>query len=151
MQIEVIREFGGQVDKLMGDGLMAFWFIDTEDRRKLAPKAALDCARLAVEKVRAFLTSQNLEHDLDIRIGLHCGPVAFGDFGAKNRIAVTLLGDTVNAAARYEQARNEGLGRIRLSPELRDSIVASGSGGNFAFSGPHKLAVKQTEILVFSI
>lgn len=33
--------------------------------------------------------------DLGIRVGLHAGSVSFGDFGAENRIAVTILGATV--------------------------------------------------------
>ena len=37
IQIDAMRECGGQIDKLMGDGAMAYWFIDTGDREKCAP------------------------------------------------------------------------------------------------------------------
>jgi class 3 adenylate cyclase len=45
-----------------------------------------------------------------------------GDFGGADRIAFTLVGDTVNTASRYEQARlcvdERPFGRVRLSPAM---------------------------------
>jgi len=128
VQIDLIREHGGMIDKLMGDGVMAIWFIDTQIEKTSAPYKAIRCAQAVVSAVLAELRLQKLdqiERPLDLRIGMHCGNVAFGDFGAENRIAVTVLGDTVNLASRYEQARpDEGqqLGRIRVSPELKEYI-----------------------------
>ncbi|MET4445946.1 class 3 adenylate cyclase [Bradyrhizobium sp. GM2.2] len=88
---------------------------------------------------------------LGLRIGLHAGDVAFGDFGAENRIAVTLLGGTVNTAARYEQAKSSELGEIRISPTLRDLMVGSGAHPD-TFRGPTKVEVKHgVELIVYSI
>jgi class 3 adenylate cyclase len=79
---------------------------------------------------------------------LHCGAVIFGDFGAKNRIAVTVLGETVNTAARYEQAKSSELGRIRISPALKEKLPKP---GNLTFGEPNMVTVKESEIVIFSI
>jgi class 3 adenylate cyclase len=146
IQIDLIREHGGMIDKLMGDGVMAIWFIDTQVEKKSAPYKAIRCAQAVVSAVLTELRSQKLDQidkPLDIRIGMHCGKVAFGDFGAENRIAVTVLGDTVNLASRYEQAKpDEGqqLGRIRISPQLKDHIDKSPNHEPIPFS--EKVAIK---------
>jgi class 3 adenylate cyclase len=72
----------------------------------------------------------------------------FGDFGAKNRIAVTVLGETVNTAARYEQAKSSELGRIRISPALKEKVSKA---GGLIFREPNKVTVKESEIVIFSI
>jgi len=80
-----------------------------------------------------------------------CGSVRLLCIGAENRIAVTILGATVNLAARYEQAKSPDLGQIRLSPHLRDLIVRSGIDSD-AFRGPTKVQVKHgVEFDVYSI
>jgi class 3 adenylate cyclase len=71
----------------------------------------------AAKRIREIVAAEHL--GLDIRIGLHMGPVVIGDFGGKDRIAYTLMGETVNSASRYEQARADQdglpLGAVRLS------------------------------------
>lgn len=149
IQIDLIRKAGGQIDKLMGDGVMAYWFIDTIEREMVEPPAVMDCVRKIAEESMRYFKDQSL--DLGIRIGLHAGSVSFGDFGAENRIAVTILGATVNLAARYEQAKSPDLGQIRVSPHLRDLIVRSGIDSE-TFRGPTKVQVKHgIEFDVYSV
>jgi class 3 adenylate cyclase len=149
IQINAVREAGGQIDKLMGDGIMAYWFVDSVDREKHEPAAALACVMKIASECRAYFEKHDLL--LDLRIGLHVGDVSFGDFGAENRIAVTLLGATVNTAARYEQAKSSELGKIRISPTLRDLMIRSGANLD-TFRGPTKVEVKYgVEIDVYSI
>jgi class 3 adenylate cyclase len=153
VQIAKIRSSGGDIDKLMGDGLMAYWFIDTADRRTSTPAKAFQCAQEVVAEIEALLSKEGLSDLLDIRIGMHCGPVAFGDFGAADRIAVTVLGPVVNTAARYEQAKSERakLGRIRISPELRQAIENCSVRPSICWSEPVEIAVKHDRLTVFSI
>jgi class 3 adenylate cyclase len=149
IQIDLIRKAGGQIDKLMGDGVMAYWFIDTIEREMVEPPAVMDCVRKVTDESTRYFKDQGL--DLGIRIGLHAGGVSFGDFGAENRIAVTILGATVNLAARYEQAKSPDLGQIRVSPHLRDLIVRSGVDSE-TFRGPTKVQVKHgVEFDVYSV
>lgn len=142
IQIEQIRSADGQIDKLMGDGLMAIWFIDTAQRKQVRPSKALNCAIKVQDEVRQLLASQSLSEVLDIRIGMHCGPAVFGDFGAKDRIAVTVIGDTVNVAARYEQAKDKTLPPIRISGRLRTLIEQFGSSDQLKFIEPIEVEVK---------
>lgn len=149
IQINAVRDGGGQVDKLMGDGAMAYWFIDSDDREKCEPAAVLACVLKVTLECRAYFQKHGLP--LGLRIGLHAGDVAFGDFGAENRIAVTLLGAAVNTAARYEQAKSSEIGEIRISPTLRDLMVGSGADPDI-FRGPTKVEVKHgVELDVYSI
>ena len=149
IQINAVRNTGGQVDKLIGDGAMAYWFVDSVDREKCEPAAVLACVLQIASECKAYFTKHDLA--LGVRIGLHAGDVSFGDFGAENRIAVTLLGAAVNTAARYEQAKSAELGEIRMSPILRDLMVQSGANPD-TFRGPTKVEVKHgVELDVYSI
>ncbi len=152
LQVDLIHEFGGSVDKLMGDGLMGFWFID-----KIRPEAAgesLRCAKSVIAEFNATISGTDMA-GLSLRIGLHCGYVCFGDFGTDERIAVTLIGEAVNLAARYEQLRegeqNPGLGPVRISPELRDRIVDVDEALAAEIAGPQPAKVKTDEFNVFWI
>lgn len=149
IQVNAVRDSGGEPDKLMGDGLMAYWFVDSGDREKREPAAVLACVMKIASECRAYFEKHGLP--LGLRLGLHAGDVIFGDFGAENRIAVTLLGATVNIAARYEQAKSSELGEIRISPTLRELMVRSGANPNI-FRGPTKVEVKHgVELDVYSI
>jgi len=149
IQIDIIRAFGGAIDKVIGDGVMAYWFVDTREREATVPKSVVECANAVVQAVREAIRNEGF--DLDIRVGLHVGPVAFGDFGARDRIAVTVLGETVNLAARFEQARDQALGPLRISPELK-AAAENASGDLSRFRGPIPVEVKHGLIInIFSI
>jgi class 3 adenylate cyclase len=130
IQAEEIRAAGGHIDKFMGDGLMAFWrATDARDLREYADRA-VGAALRATDRILDEARTRGVE--LDVRIGIHAGEVVIGDFGGSDRIAFTLIGETVNSASRYEQARTcvEGrsLGRVRVSEEafalIADPTVA---------------------------
>lgn len=119
-QTDAIQGSKGHIDKFIGDAVMAFWIIEpeTEAASREAAYAAVSCALSALEKIAA------LEHPAGdrfmLRVGMHIGEVAADNFGTKSRVAFTLIGDTVNYAARLEQYRgkDEPLGPLRISTEL---------------------------------
>lgn len=117
VQAEEIAKAGGQIDKFMGDGLMAFWPAPDESRLRWACTKATEAATNAARRLGALFAQHGLP--LDIRIGVHAGDVLFGDFGGSGRIAFTCTGQTVNEASRYEQAAagvtGARLGKVRLS------------------------------------
>jgi class 3 adenylate cyclase len=150
-QIEHIRAAGGQIDKLMGDGVMAIWFVDTADRRSRLPTAAVECARKVAAEVGALLESEKLDKEMAIRIGLHSGCASFGDFGSQQRIAITVLSHDVNLASRYEQAKLNGLDSVRVSPSLKALVEASSIERDWAFGNPTTVQVKHgVEIEIYS-
>jgi len=141
-QIDCVREAEGHIDKLMGDGVMAVWFIDTTERRARLPTMAVECARKVAAEIGALLRSEELDRQLAIRIGMHSGTACFGDFGAQQRIAVTVLSHDVNLASRYEQAKADGLDAVRVSPSLKDLVEQCSSRRDWIFGAPVAVQVK---------
>lgn len=135
-QMRVIRAGEGQIDKLIGDGVMGLWFVDTQERKRRLSVGAVECAIQAVGEVTTVLKSEGLDGILGIRVGLHTGPAMYGDFGAEGRIAVTLLGHDVNLASRYEQAKAAGLTPIRISKPLKELVESSSAQRTWEFGAP---------------
>jgi len=98
-----IEAEGGTVDKFIGDAVMAFWGAPEEqaDHAVRALRAA--------QAIAAAICADNIQRcaaDLPpvrVRIGLHSGPVVVGNIGSASRINYTIVGDTVNTAARIEE------------------------------------------------
>lgn len=97
----------GTVDKFIGDSIMAFWGApeDQPDHAARALRAALAMrAALDAENARRHAAG---EVTTAIRIGIHSGPVVVGNIGSRNRLNYTVIGDTVNVAARLEAFAKE--------------------------------------------
>jgi adenylate cyclase len=74
---------------------------------------------------------------LATRIGISTGHVIGGSVGAGQRVAFTLLGDTVNLAARLEQLNKDYGTRILVSDSTREAC-----GERFVFSNLGSVAVR---------
>jgi adenylate cyclase len=111
MVAEVARH-GGEVDKFIGDGMLATFGL--ERRERAAPSdhgasAAVECARSmlgALETLNAERANDGLP-PLQMGIGIHTGDVVAGNIGAPGRLEFTVIGDAVNTAARLESATKE--------------------------------------------
>jgi adenylate cyclase len=97
---DLIMESGGVVDKIRGDGIMAFWG---------APAELPNHARAAVDSALAMLTElQTLNQNdprfksVDIGVGIATGEAIVGNFGGQRRFDYSVIGDTVNLASRLE-------------------------------------------------
>ena len=106
----LIHARNGIIDKLVGDGLMAFWtapFSRGESHATDACLAALE-QQHAVGKLREHLSDVlGLRRDLpefSVRMGLATGDLVVGTIGAPDARAFTVIGDTVNLASRLEGA-----------------------------------------------
>jgi adenylate cyclase len=101
--VQVIERHDGTIDKFIGDGIMAYWG---------APLAQPDHAKLAIECIKAInermqgLRAKWLAEGLEpftIRGGIQSGEVVAGNVGlAGKKMEYTVIGDTVNQAARLE-------------------------------------------------
>ncbi len=103
---KVIELHNGYIDKHLGDGIMAVWgapFAGDDDAVQ-AVSAGLDLAR-ALEEYCKTTRIPGAEH-LNLRVGINSGPVFAGYIGSRNEY--TVLGDTVNVAARLEQIAEPG-------------------------------------------
>ncbi len=120
---EAAIDFGGTLDKFMGDGIMIF-FGDPET--KGVKDDALACIAMAkrmqevVVELRDIFAAQGIDKDLHARIGIHTGYCNVGNFGSERRMDYTLLGRSVNLASRLES--NGAVDKIHVSAETYSLI-----------------------------
>lgn len=118
IQAKAIMDNGGDIDKFVGDEIMAMF--DGPDKEANACKASLAIRRaMAQEQEKARAESSAL---ISIGIGINSGPVVFGSVGAQDRRDFTSIGDTVNLAARLEGA-NKTYGTKSLVSEAVYDMV----------------------------
>ena len=98
----IIESNHGVVDKYIGDSVMALFGAPQED-----PDHAMHAVNCANEMCRqAQALTQALRGDDavdgDFGVGVHSGTVVAGNIGSTNRLNYTVIGDTVNVAARVQ-------------------------------------------------
>jgi len=96
----VIFENGGVVDKLMGDGIMAFWGAPVHVQNPA--RDAVNCALQMLEQLKALAQRDDRFKDVNIGIGICTGEAVVGNFGGEGRFDYSVIGDTVNLASRLE-------------------------------------------------
>ncbi len=104
--VACIEAEGGTVDKYIGDSVMAFWEPDETGNNV---DRALRAARSICERVARDNAARRGDGRVapSVRIGIHTGDALVGNIGAPGRVNYTLVGDTVNVAARLEQLSKE--------------------------------------------
>jgi class 3 adenylate cyclase len=93
LQSKCIAEFGGSVNKFLGDGLLACFFGEDRSIRAFLCVQKLLLELKALDNDKAYLPCH-------VGFGLNDGPVLFGLLGDSTRREFTVIGDTVNTAAR---------------------------------------------------
>lgn len=91
-QADIVQKLGGDVDKFVGDELVAVFNGPKKDQ--LAVQAAIEIQ----QKLPSMLDTGQKE--LAVGIGINCGEVVMGAMGSENRMDYTVLGSTVNLGAR---------------------------------------------------
>ena len=136
---------------------MAFWG---------APEDQPDHAARAVRTARAIV--RTLAHELAhqrargeppvrVRIGLHSGPAVVGNIGSPSRYNYTIVGDTVNAAARIEAlgvGLQEGEDAVVLASAATIAAARAHDAeavGNCQSAGPHALRGRTAPMEVFRL
>lgn len=100
---ESVFEFGGTIDKFIGDAVMAFFGapLPQPDHAERAVRAALGIRRRLARWNEARRAS-GLD-EVEVRAAINSGLVVVGEIGSEMRVDYTVLGNTVNVAARLEE------------------------------------------------
>jgi adenylate cyclase len=120
--VEILDRHGGIVNKFLGDGFLALFGVPFE-----APEAAHHAVAAAHEMLAAMSGINNASSwPLRIGIGIHFGEVVAGNIGSPRRKEYTVIGDTVNFAARLESLNKEFNSQLLISAAVRDALGQDG-------------------------
>jgi len=99
IQADAVKEYGGMVDKYIGDAMMAIFNapIDLPNHET----AAVLCAKEIQENIK------KADIDVEIGVGVNTGYAVIGNMGSNTRFDYTAIGDAVNLAARLESSTKE--------------------------------------------
>jgi adenylate cyclase len=119
---DIIQETGGTVDKYEGDAIIAFWNapVDQPDHGLRGVTAALRCQEKLAEMRPAL--KERTGKEFRMRIGLNTGPAVVGNLGSHTRFDYTMLGDSVNLAARLESINKQFGTYTMLSQTTLDQL-----------------------------
>jgi class 3 adenylate cyclase len=113
---QVVGRFGGTVDRIIGDALMVTFnrLGDQPDHARRAAGAAL-----ALQEATGRVADAHPDWPR-FRVGVNTGPVAVGVLGTEGGRTVTMIGDTVNVAARIEGTAP--VGGVAIGPATRAAL-----------------------------
>jgi len=141
-----IEEFGGEILKFMGDGLLAIFPLSNPDACGNLLKAIARAQRslIALNEI-----NRQKGHDpLGYGIGVHVGDVMYGNIGSKTRLDFTVIGPAVNIASRLETLTKETGRNVLFSEEF---VRMAGNGTGFESLGPWLLRGLETPVEVYAL
>ncbi len=106
MMEEIIEKHEGTIDKFIGDCVMVLFGLP--NAIESASQKALSSAIEIRKGLYRFNIEKNLKIPLDIHMGVNSGIVVAGMVGGENKQEYTVMGDTVNLAARLEDTSRKG-------------------------------------------
>ncbi|MGE5376637.1 MAG: ATP-binding protein, partial [Bacteroidota bacterium] len=108
----IIQEYGGRIDKHIGDAVMALWGTETarEDDAERAVRAAL--------KIQETFKENAWQLPIRLKVGINSGQVLLSAIGTQGEF--TAMGDTVNTASRLVNSA-EG-GEILITHDTYDLV-----------------------------
>jgi adenylate cyclase len=116
---EVIAFSGGEINKYIGDALMAFFPFPTEAPESFVKKSILAALRMqdSFHQIQATFDKNYSEAiHTGLGVGMASGDVIIGNLGSARRMEFTLIGDTVNFASRLCALAEDG--QILINQDL---------------------------------
>lgn len=118
IETKIILDNGGDVDKYVGDEMMAFFS---------GPNKEINACKAAMEIRKAMRKEQEKDQKegtqpISMGIGINSGKVVFGPVGSSTRKDFTSIGDTVNLAARLEGANKEYGSKTIISEAVYEQL-----------------------------
>jgi adenylate cyclase len=140
--VPAVVDAGGHVNKFLGDGALAVFGApnDLADHAYAAVAAGVLIQRLVEERFAG---------ELRIGIGINTGVVIAGTIGGGGKLEFTLIGDTVNVAARVEQLTKTTGDTILLTHHTVDALASRPR--ELIDRGSHALKGKSAAVQVFGL
>jgi class 3 adenylate cyclase len=140
--VPAVVDAGGHVNKFLGDGALAVFGApnDLADHGDAAVSVAVQIQRLVDERFAGSLR---------IGIGINTGVVIAGTIGGGGKLEFTLIGDTVNVAARVEQLTKVTGDAILLTRSCVDALASRPP--TLIDRGSHVLKGKSAKVEVFTL
>jgi class 3 adenylate cyclase len=122
---QCVIDAGGLVGRHAGDGVVAFFLVETMGSESAAARACIEASRALGGALPAIAARSGLQvEDVVLRFGLHWGSnLHVGNISTPGRSEVTALGDEVNQAARIEACASGG--RTLASKDLVERLGAT--------------------------
>jgi adenylate cyclase len=111
----------GIIDKFIGDAVMAVFGVP--DAQVSSELNGINCAVSILDKMKSWNDHRReaAQTEIHVTVGVHCGEVFAGAVGTENRMEFTVLGDTVNIAARLQEAAKAAKSGLVVSKNLLES------------------------------
>jgi adenylate cyclase len=140
--VPAVVDAGGHVNKFLGDGALAVFGApnDLAEHADAAVNAAVLIHRMVAER---------FDGALRIGIGINTGVVIAGTIGGGGKLEFTLIGDTVNVAARVEQLTKTTGDAILLTEQSVEALACRPPG--LSDRGSHALKGKSAAVQVFGL
>lgn len=121
--IQIVFDFGGTIDKIIGDALMVFFGAPNEMDKSEQANKACQCALAMQEDLRKLNEKWSVDYNTQIatRIGIHFGDAMVGNYGNKQRSDYTAIGHTINIASRIESVCTPN--KVFVSTEVAELIT----------------------------
>src|SRR3977135_2178711 len=137
--IDAVHEAGGEVLKLIGDGVLAMF---THDNMAVAKRESLRAEHRFRHNMNALNARRSAEGRpvTSAHVGLHVGEVFYGNIGSEDRLDFTVVGPAVNEVSRIASMCNSIDREFLASSEFRAGLDATGrrylvSTGRYALRG----------------
>jgi len=139
---DIIFQHGGLLDKYLGDGVMAVFGMTGARSEPEIQAVAAGQEILNLLRARYRTSDQHI----DVGIGVNTGNVVAGYVSTKERVELTVLGDTVNVAAGLQSLARPN--RILIGPETFASVKKSFTIENL---GPTQIKDRSQLIEIFEV
>ena len=138
----------GAIYKYVGDEIIVTWPLAAGLRDAHCVHACFDALEQLDERAKAYI--RDFGHRANFRAALHCGPVAIGELGTI-KMEIAFLGDTMNTAARLQQACRDTGQRVLASAALVNRLAALPPGIAKRSIGRLRLRGKENEIELYAL
>jgi len=138
----------GAIHKYVGDEIIVTWPRATGLQDGHCVRACFDALKRLDERASAYIHDFGLR--ANFRAAMHCGPVVIGELGAI-KMEIAFLGDTMNTAARLQQACRDTGQRVLASAALVNRLAALPPGIAKRSIGRLRLRGKEHELEIYAL